>query len=624
MNKVHIPQLEDFRDLHNLTGIVYTFMSEDGRVDMSYAQYLNDIDLRAKMANQSRYKLILGRTIFTYDMEWLKHRSHAKIVQSLRNFEEDNRANPLRFFAPSGQEALDFLNSEEDVSILISCNRFGKTQTMLVKLLIYSIHCDPNWEIFSKYGVKYVPWHGAVKSGLASYELDSHQKTILPMLLDWLPKDELGVYARDYKGKGAKQVTLRVDPRLPLHCGTEIGFYSTTQDQAKFESSAIQYWGWDEQGSEEKFVGANERTRTTSANGKHFFGLTPHKIDGRPDTGAGSWIQNLFEGTKTYGLTVSRHHGEIWDVSDWIYPEVSKEKAFFQWVIEPTINGDDKALREGRSRFFGEFHESSGLVIDEFDSTKHVIEPFDIPSHWPRFRAVDHGSASHPMACLWGAISPAGDLFIYRDYLRKGMSPKQNAAAIVEASGNGLNAIGRYEDPKSGLAYDRLEEICRSESYQWTVFDARSYSQKSTESNLTLSKLYNLHGLKMKQGSGADCRTYVPILKDWFSIDKNKQHFVTKELGAPRVYIFCTCTRFLMQFKRWVWQASKKREAYRKVHESPKKKDDDLCDCLKLMIQAQPRFRGGVKMGDSAYYDIKTSEESILHVGRSIDPLTGY
>jgi len=409
MSRKIILDIEKHRDLSNLEDVVYTFMTEDGRRNISYLEYLNDPDLRAKINDTMRYRLILGRMIFSYTMQYLS--DHPKTAQYLRDLEEEQRKNPLRFFAPSGQQALEFINdTTNDICIFTACNRFGKTQTALIKKLINILPCDPSWEIFSKYGVKYRPWTGPKTCGFASYELGSHQSTILPMLLNWIPENELGAYSRDYKGKGARQVTLRVDPRLPLSCGSQIGFYATSQGQARFESNVVEDWAWDEQGEEAKFDGADERSRTTPSGGRHDFAMTPHKVEGRPDTGAGSWINKLTDGVQAKGRSIRTYHGQVWDVPDWIYPEESKVKAFEKWVAEPERLQDDKARREGESRFFGRWHESSGLVIDEWNSNIHIIEPFDIPEHWSLFRSVDHGD-KHPAACLWGAMSPAGDLF---------------------------------------------------------------------------------------------------------------------------------------------------------------------------------------------------------------------
>ena len=54
-----------------------------------------------------------------------------------------------------------------------------------------------------------------------------------------------------------------------------------------------------------------------------------------------------------------------------------------------------------------------GAAFPEFNQLDHVIDPFDIPRSWRRFRACDYGYSSFS-AVLWFAIHPAtGKLIIY-------------------------------------------------------------------------------------------------------------------------------------------------------------------------------------------------------------------
>lgn len=598
-------------------------MSERGRQDLSYAEYLADDELRRWVNDTDRYRLVLGRTLFTYSTDYLKVKKAT--AHMLRDLEEAQKENPLRFFAPSGIAMTNFLNDyDNSLCILTAGNRNGKTQSMLIKKLINCIPCDPSWEIFTKYGVKHRPFRGAKNIGLASYELDFHTDTLLPMILDWAPKKELGKYAKDFKGKGARKVTMRVDPTLELECGSKFMFSAMSQSQGKFEGNVKHDWGWDEQGSEAAFDGADERTRTYAA-GRHDFAMTPHKVEGRPDTGAGSWINKLYSGETTKGHSVGMHQCQIWDVPDWIYPEKSKCQAFEKWVAEPMRNRNEKARREGESRFFGKWHESSGLVIDEWDSTKHVIEPFDIPAHWTRFRAADHGNV-HPSACVWGAMSPAGDLFIYRDWLRAGLVASECAKEIIEKSGNSRKLIGNYRNPKTGMIYDKYEEIQCGENYRWTKFDPRAFSAQQHESGLLLSKIYEMAGLKLQKGSGRDSDHYVPVLKEWFFIDEEKEHFVTGDKGAPRIYVFSTCNDLIKTIKRWVWTERKTKSTARLAKESPTKEDDDLMDCVKYLIQGNPRFCGNTRMGDSQFYKglDEFEDEGDRASYRPLNRTTGY
>ncbi len=62
----------------------------------------------------------------------------------------------------------------------------------------------------------------------------------------------------------------------------------------------------------------------------------------------------------------------------------------------------------------GDWDVAEGSMFDEFKRHIHVVEPFEIPANWPRFRAADWGYTS-PACCLWFAVSPDGELYVYRE-----------------------------------------------------------------------------------------------------------------------------------------------------------------------------------------------------------------
>ena len=69
----------------------------------------------------------------------------------------------------------------------------------------------------------------------------------------------------------------------------------------------------------------------------------------------------------------------------------------------------------------GDWSAITGAYFDGFAATKdgkpwHVIEPFQIPSYWPRFCAYDHGFAS-PFCNLWFAVSDGTVPFVPKDSL---------------------------------------------------------------------------------------------------------------------------------------------------------------------------------------------------------------
>ena len=62
----------------------------------------------------------------------------------------------------------------------------------------------------------------------------------------------------------------------------------------------------------------------------------------------------------------------------------------------------------------GDWDIQEGAAFPEFNRKDHVVEPFDIPNSWVRFRACDYGYGSHT-GVLWFTVSPAEQLIVYRE-----------------------------------------------------------------------------------------------------------------------------------------------------------------------------------------------------------------
>lgn len=86
-----------------------------------------------------------------------------------------------------------------------------------------------------------------------------------------------------------------------------------------------------------------------------------------------------------------------------------------------------KAYRDGNWDVF------EGQFFSEWDADQHVIRPFEIPKHWKRYRAYDHGRHA-PASCGWYAVDEDGRVFKYRELYEKGMNVDQLATEIARLS----------------------------------------------------------------------------------------------------------------------------------------------------------------------------------------------
>ncbi|MEG2527144.1 MAG: phage terminase large subunit, partial [Oscillospiraceae bacterium] len=68
---------------------------------------------------------------------------------------------------------------------------------------------------------------------------------------------------------------------------------------------------------------------------------------------------------------------------------------------------------------YGLWDDLGGAYFSEFQSSKHVIEPFAIPDGWRRYRAFDYGLDM--FACLWIAVDFSGRCYVYREFSQKNL-----------------------------------------------------------------------------------------------------------------------------------------------------------------------------------------------------------
>jgi phage terminase large subunit len=81
---------------------------------------------------------------------------------------------------------------------------------------------------------------------------------------------------------------------------------------------------------------------------------------------------------------------------------------------------------------------AEGLVY-AFDRAVHLIDPFEIPPTWPRFRAIDFGFVN-AFCCQWWALDEDGRMYMHREWYRSRLTIKHHAARI-----NALSEGERYE-----------------------------------------------------------------------------------------------------------------------------------------------------------------------------------
>lgn len=115
------------------------------------------------------------------------------------------------------------------------------------------------------------------------------------------------------------------------------------------------------------------------------------------------------------------------------------------------------------TRLFGTPGSAEGLVYGEFSRAVHVVAPFPIPSHWPRYRAIDFGVAN-PFCCLWIAVGPDDVHHVYRALYRAGYATEDNGHELVRLS-EGEAYVYTVADPEDKNSRMTLRAKCDVETF---------------------------------------------------------------------------------------------------------------------------------------------------------------
>lgn len=601
--------------------IIYTFLTDDGAFDIPYEEYLVSDVLRKKVWDKDLFRLFLGRSVYLFSYEFLASDKELKeTLGAMKNLAEKC---PIYFWAPHDQTDVDFLNDTTSTfKAYVGPNRRGKTTVSMIDVILDVVPNDPEWWMFKRYGVKRRDYRKPMLVGLGNYNISHHQQTNYPTIRRWIPQKFLGPYSPGWNGKGKREEPgwSKGAPVLPINWddrtkGTKFFFFTYEQSQQVYESSAFDIWHWDEQPKEHLFDAADERTRTRR--GRHVVSLTPHKVEGRPDTGAGSWIHDMCRGTRNKGHTVKVYQAGLTTVPDWVYPETEKARAKAKLDEAVRLN-DIKAVREMRSRFYGEWHQSAGLVYDEISPDVHFIDDFDIGEDYTLYRAIDHGT-KNPTACLWFAVDKDGFLFGFREYYGIGKSIPENVRNIVEKSGNTLKQLDSFKDLVTGDEIQRYEEVFEDEHYAKTVLDCRSFSLVEG-SGRPINWMYRASGILVQKASGKQDAHRIPLVKELLRIDPERIHPLTGKKGSPRMFFFRSLTKFQWEWQNYVWDEYKHgQDEEKNPKEKARDKDNHLMTALSYACQIPMRY-----MGDYPGLTRSSGIKNEPHYDEPTSAITGY
>ncbi len=230
----------------------------------------------------------------------------------------------------------------------------------------------------------------------------------------------------------------------------------------------------------------------------------------------------------------------------------------------------------------GNWVAAEGVIYEQW-SPNLIVDRFEIPEGWPRHWVIDFGFVN-PMVVQCWAEAPDGELYLYREFYRTGMTVDEFARMVLEAVADvdpdyvpDARALARGE-PVPPSAWRWREPKPRSVIADHDA-EGRAMWTKITGLVTTRARKEVLDGIGEVQVRLRDRRML--FMRDVLAHPVDQS---LRDVKKP--------TRTVEEFPGYVWDTG----AGGKIKEEPEKVDDHGMDCVRYLAMARSaRFRPGFR-----------------------------
>ena len=428
---------------------------------------------------------------------------YPSLYKMLRGFAEDAlfRFKPRPNSIEDHDEQEAFVNATDKFSILLGGTGAGKTEAAAVKTARYLLTTPaprkdtPFWVIGETYEmVCSVCWTEKLSRFIPRYAIKS---------IDWLSQIRgwpHAVILQDTHGTGTNWV---------------IEFKSYEQGRAKFQARSIGGYWFNEEVPMSIVEEVQGRCREYDSPGWADFTPIEVKSPEWPE-----YYDNPPEGWQFYHVNTL------------------KNTALAEGWAERYLSRIPEDLRETRT--IGVFASYRGQVYKEWNKQIHVIEPFNIPDDWRKFRGIDFGF-NNPFCCLWMAKDSDDRYYIYDEHFANEQTIQWHAAKINQRPWPSRPCYGTT----------------------WSDHDAQVRREL--------------------QEYGINC---TPAKKDVMAgIELIRELLMKRADGKPRLFVFDTCENLIREFRNYHWpEAVGTGNRMKNPNDLPVPYDDHALDAMRYGI----------------------------------------
>jgi len=280
----------------------------------------------------------------------------------------------------------------------------------------------------------------------------------------------------------------------------DFGYCATENDVYQYQSAEYDVIRFDEltHFTEAQYVYLISRVRGTNGYPKQI------KSSTNPGGIGHSWVKRRFVDAAAAGVPFEGEGG-----MRRVYLPSRVDDNLFLMKADPAYRERLRNLpeRERRALLLGDWNIFEGQYFTEFRTDVHVCAPFPLPRSYRRYRTVDYGLDR--LICLWVAVAPSGEVYVYRELGASDMPISRAAAAILAHTPSG-------------------EEI-------YATLAPPDLFARSQESGRSKALLFAEHGVSFTKTSN-DRET------GWLCV---KELLCEHEGAPPRLHVFSTCLELI-------------------------------------------------------------------------------
>ena len=246
-----------------------------------------------------------------------------------------------------------------------------------------------------------------------------------------------------------------------------MSYLDRDDDVMRYQGQAFNWIGFDELTQWPTPYAWNymrSRLRTTKASGLPLY----MRATSNPGGPGHQWVKRTFIDPQTPNQSFHATD-ENGDVITWPKGHSREGEPLFKRKFIPATLFDNPYLSDDglyeanllslpehqrRQLLEGDWDINEGAAFPEFNRRDHVIDPYDIPSNWIRFRACDYGYGSYT-GVVWFTVVPGSEqLVVYRELYVSKVTATDLADMILEIEEEAGERI-RYGVLDSSLWHNR-------------------------------------------------------------------------------------------------------------------------------------------------------------------------